>query len=61
MNILHVEGVVAGLNKAKEANKNTNFYYKYDMITLKENDVLANLTGNLTPNMLLSEMMKFPD
>ncbi len=61
MNIVHVEGVVAGLTIAKEANKNTGSYYKYDIIILKENDVLADLTGNLSPDMLLREMMGFSD
>ena len=32
MNIVHVEGVVAGLTIAKETYKDTNQYYKYDMI-----------------------------
>ncbi len=57
MNIVHIEGVVAGLTIAKEANKNMDSYNKYDIIILKENDVLANLTGNLEPNLLLKEMM----
>jgi len=61
MNIVHVEGVIAGLAKAKETYKDTNQYYKYDILILKENDVLANLTGNLAPDMLLREMMGFSD
>jgi len=61
MNIVHVEGVVAGLTKAKEANKDRDSYYKYDIIILKENDLLSELTGNLAPDKLLKEMMKFSD
>jgi hypothetical protein len=61
MNIVHLEGVVAGLTIAKEANKNMDSYYKYDIIILKENDVLSDITGNLAPDMLLREMMEFSD
>ncbi|WP_372770115.1 hypothetical protein [Lutibacter sp.] len=61
MNIVHIEGVVAGLAKAKETYKDTNQYYKYDMVILKEKDVLANLTGNLAPDLLLREMMGSSD
>ncbi len=31
MNIVHVEGVLSGLNKVKETYKNTNSYYKFDI------------------------------
>ena len=61
MNIVHIEGVIAGLTIAKEANKDTNKYYKYDFIILKEKDVLSDLTGNLAPDMLLREMMELSE
>jgi hypothetical protein len=61
MNIVHIEGVLAGLNLAKEANKDTNQFYKYDIIILKEKDVLSKLTGNLEPNLLLKEMLQLSE
>jgi len=58
MNIVHLEGVLFGLRKAKEANKDTQAYHKYDILLLKENEVLSKLTGNLEPNLLLKEMVQ---
>lgn len=58
MNIVHIEGVLAGLNIAKEANKNMDSYHKYDILILKENEVLSKLTGNLEPSLLLKEMVQ---
>ena len=57
-NIVHIEGVIAGLAIAKEANKNMDSYHKYDILLLKENEVLSKLTGNLEPNLLLKEMVQ---
>ena len=61
MNIVHLEGVILGLNKAKETYKDTNQYYKYDTIIFKHEVQLTDLTGNLTPDLLMEEMMRFED
>jgi hypothetical protein len=61
MNIVHLEGVILGLNKAKETYINTNQYYKYDIIILGENKKLSDLTGNLTAELLLKEMVQFSE
>ena len=61
MNIVHIEGVILGLNKAKETYINTNQYYKYDIMILDENKKLSDLTGNLTPELLLKEMVQFSE
>jgi hypothetical protein len=61
MNIVHLEGVLFGLHKAKEANKDTQAYHKYDILILNENTKLNELTGNLTPDLLLKEMAQFPE
>jgi len=58
MNIVHIEGVLAGLTTAKEANKSMDSYHKYDILLLKEKEVLAKLAGNLEPNLLLKEMVQ---
>jgi len=54
---VHLEGVILGLNKAKD----TNQYYKYDTIIFKHEVQLTDLTGNLTPDLLIEEMMRFED
>jgi len=36
MNIVHLEGVLFGLRKAKEANKDKQEYHKYDMLILMQ-------------------------
>ena len=61
MNIVHLEGKLFGLHKAKEANKDTQAYHKYDILILNENKKLIGLTGNLTPELLLKEMVQFED
>jgi len=61
MNIVHLEGVILGLNKAKETYKDTNQYYKYDTIIFKHEVQLTDLTGNLTPDLLIKEMIGFED
>ncbi len=61
MNIVHLEGVNLGFSRAKETYKNTNQYYKYDTIILKNEVKLADLTGNLTPDLLIEEMVGFED
>ena len=61
MNIGHLEGVLFGLHKAKEANKDTQAYHKYDILIFNEDIRLTELTGNLTPELLLKEMAQFPE
>ncbi len=61
MNIMHLEGVIVGLNIAKETYKNTNQYYKYDTLILRQEIQLSDLTGNLEANRLLKEMMRYSD
>lgn len=61
MNIVHLEGVNLGFSRAKETYKNTNQYYKYDTIILKNEVKLADLTGNLTPDLLIEKMLGFED
>ena len=56
MNIVFVEGVINGLNKAKQTYKDTNQFYRYDTIIFKESRKLSELTGNLEPDKLLKEM-----
>ena len=61
MNIVHLEGVMLGLNNAKETYKDTIHYHKYDLIIFKYGNKLTELTGNLAPEMLLHEMVQFSD
>lgn len=61
MNIVHLEGVIAGLIKAKDTYKNTNEYHRYDMLIFKQNRKLTDLSGNLTPEMLLQEMVRLAE
>lgn len=61
MNIIHLEGVILGLNKAKETFKGTNLYYKYDIILLDNATKLSDLTANLAPDFLLKEMVLYSD
>ena len=61
MNIVHLEGVLFGLHKAKEANKDTQAYHKYDILIFNEDVKLAELTGNISPELLLKEMARFPE
>lgn len=56
MNIVFVEGVINGLNNAKQTYKDTNQYFRYDILIFKEVRRLEELTGNLQPDKLLIEM-----
>ena len=58
MNIIYLEGVINGLRKVKEINKNTVQFYKYDMLIFREVKSLTELTGNLKPDGLMKEMMR---
>mgnify|MGYP001595823129 FL=1 len=54
MNIVFLEGVIAGMEKIKVKEKSQTF--KYDMLIFKQNQVLTQLTGNLHPRGLIREM-----
>jgi len=56
MNIVHIEGVILGLNKAKNTYKGTELFYRYDILIFKQKNILTALTGNLSPEFLLKEM-----
>ena len=58
MNIVHLEGVICGLKRAKESYKDTNLYYRYDVKILKYDTKLSELTGSFPPDVLLQEMVK---
>jgi len=57
MNIVHIGGVIFGLNKAKEANKDTPDYDKFYMIIFREGRKLTELTRDLSSELLLNEML----
>ncbi len=59
MNIIFLEGVISGLKKTKEANKETDQYYKYDVVIFKEQRKLAELTGNIKPSDLLLKVLSY--
>ena len=61
MNIVHLEGVIIGLNKVKDTNKDTKQYYNYDIIIHKHEVQLTDLIGNLAPDLLMEEMVGFED
>ena len=54
MNIVFLEGIIAGMEKIKVKEKSQTF--KYDMLIFKQNQVLTQLTGNLHPSQLTREM-----
>ena len=56
MNIVYIEGVINGIKRIKEKEKEQNF--KYDVLIFKHDSVLTQLTGNLRPNALLREMYR---
>jgi len=53
--------VLFGLRIAKESNKDTQAYYKFDILIFNEEIKLTELIGNLTPELLLKEMVQFED
>ena len=59
MNVIYLEGVINGLNKAKEAHKGTDVYYKYDVSIFREEKRLTDITGNLDPDDLLKRMLSY--
>ena len=59
VNIVSAEGVIHGLRIIKEKYKNTNAYYKFDLDIFKQQRVLTDLTGNVSPGDLLKEMYRY--
>lgn len=58
MNIIHLEGVVHGVEKAKSSGFSTSSTHQYDMVKFSQESKLTELTGNLQPQNLLDEMLK---
>ena len=58
MNIVFAEGVKQGLTRAKNRDKDTPQFYRYDMLIFKTERQLADLTGNIAPEGLMLEMYK---
>lgn len=56
MNIVFVEGVIAGITKIKEQGSDT--YFKYDVLLFKQKSILRDLTDSLEPEILLKEMYR---
>jgi len=54
MNIVFTEGIIAGIKRIKEKEKDQ--YFKYDTLIFKHDNVLTDLTGNLCPKELVREM-----
>ncbi len=59
MNIVSLEGIIQGLKIIKEKYKNTPNYYKFDIVILKYQRILTDLTGNLKPEDLIKEFYHF--
>lgn len=59
MNIVYMEGAISGLKKAKEVNKGTDAFYKYDVAILREQTKLTKITGNIEPNELLKRILSY--
>ena len=55
MNIIHLEGKIAGINTFKEKLKGTNEAYKYDIFIFKIQEQLSVLTNGLLPKDLFME------
>ena len=58
---MHLKGVIFGLSRTKENYKDTNQYYKCDVIIFKHEVELTDLTRKLTPDLLIEEMMGLVD
>jgi len=56
MNVVFLEGIIAGMEKIKIKEKSQVF--KYDMLIFRQNQVLTQLTGNLHPSQLIREMYR---
>jgi len=49
---------ITKLQKVKEMNQNTPELYKYDLMILKEKEIVSGLTGDLPPDKLIIEMIQ---
>ncbi len=58
MNIASIEYGITRLEKVKEMNQNGLEPYKYDLMILKEQDILNRLTGNAAPDQLIRGMIE---
>ncbi|WP_406683324.1 hypothetical protein N1F78_11585 [Seonamhaeicola sp. MEBiC1930] len=61
MNIIHIEGVIQGIEQIRNGYKNTPEYTRFDLIIFKQNKKLTELTGNIKPEDLLKEMLSFSE
>ncbi len=57
MNIAALEYGITHLQKVRELNQNTPEPYKYDLMILKEKELLFNLTENKEPDELVRSML----
>ena len=57
LNIGTLEYGIIKLKKVREMNRNTSEPYKYDLMILKEQDILNRLTGNAAPDELIRSML----
>lgn len=58
MNIIHLEGDLKRFRAFKESLKDTNQYHKYDLGIFKVQKKLTELTGNISPELLIIEMLR---
>ncbi len=56
MNIVHLEGQIEGVKKAKKLNQEDELY-KYDMIIFNIGKSLTEITGNLPPADFVRQVM----
>ncbi len=58
MNVATLEYGIVKFQKVKEMNQNNLEPYKYDLMTLKKQDILNRLTGNVAPDELIRKMIQ---
>ncbi len=58
MNIGAIEYGITRLEKVKETVKNSSEPYKYDLMILKEKEIISGLTQDLSPGELMREMIE---
>jgi len=59
MNITSIEYGIIRLEKVREMNQNSPEPYKYDLMILKEQDILNRLTGNVALDELIKDNYPF--
>ena len=57
MNIAALKYGITKFQKVRELNRSTPEPYKYDLMILKEKELLSGLTQDLPPNELMREMI----